>query len=449
MNALDQYLDLYRQHRATIMAHAPEALNAPRDGAFDTLTRLGRFPAKGDEGYEKISLEDMFAPDYGINITRVPFTADRHTEFSCAVPHIGALTAMLVNDTFVPGHDLAEKLPEGVELMSLAQAAVKYPDLVCPALAPADNAVATLNTLLVQDGVFMRVRRGVRLERPVQILSLFNSRQPMLAPRRIRVVMEEGSAASLLVCDHPRVADADTLSCRVVEISLGRDASFDFYDLEEANPRTRRASVLAVSQEQGSRFTAGGAFLNGGQTRNEYHVRHNGEHCHTSLNGLVVAGGAQIVDNATFVTHSQPRCSSEQLFKYALFDSAQGAFEGLVTVEESAVFTDAHQTNRNLLASPDARMHTMPQLIINCDEVKASHGATTGQLDDDALFYMRSRGIPEAEARMMLTTAFLTDVLENIGLEPLRDRLRHLVDKRLRGCGTSCDNCTLSHDVRR
>lgn len=449
MNALTQYLDLYRQHRDTIRANAPEALNEPRDRAFDSLVRLGRFPEKGDEGYEKISVAEMFAPDFGINITRLPFTVDRHTVFSCALPHIGALTASLVNDTFVPGDNLGTQLPEGVEVMSLARAAELYPDLVCPGIAPADNAVAALNALLVQDGVFLRVRRGVRLDRPVQILGLFNSSQPILAIRRVRVIIEDGASASLLMCDHPRVAHTDTMSCRVVEISLGRDAEFDFYDLEEANPRTGRASVLAVSQEQGSRFTAGGAFINGGRTRNEYHVAHTGRHCRTTLSGLVIGGGAQIVDNATFVTHSQPHCSSAQLFKYAMFDSSQGAFEGLVTVEESAPFTDARQTNRNLLASPDARMHAMPQLIINCDEVKASHGATTGQLDGDALFYMRSRGIPEAEARMMLTTAFLTDVLDNIALEPLRERLRHLVDKRLRGCGTSCDNCTLSHDIRR
>ncbi len=443
MNALDQYLQLYREYRDTINAHAPAALNPGRDAAYDTLVRLGRLPERGDEGYAKISLNDMFAPDFGINITRLPMSAGTDPAFSCAVAHMASLTAMMVNDEFVPGKGLSATLPEGVEIMSLAQAAATYPELTSGGLTPDGNAVAALNTLLVQDGVFIRVRRGVQVERPIQLLCQFNSPRPILAARRIRVVIEEGASASVLVCDHPKATAPESLSCRVVELSVGRNATLNFYDLEESNAATRRASVLASEQEQDSTLNINSTFINGGQTRNEYHINHRGERCHTSLGGLVIGGGTQVIDNATYLTHSTPRCTSTQLFKYALFDAAQGAFEGLVTVEGQAVFTDARQTNRNLLASPDARMHTMPQLIIHCDEVKASHGAATGRLDDDALFYMRSRGIPEAEARMMLTTAFLTDVLDTITLVPLRDRLRQLVDNRLRGCGRSCNKCAL------
>ena len=450
MNALLQYLDLYREHRATIDAHAPEALNALRQQAFDTRRRLGRLPERGDEGFEKISVNDMFAPDFGLNLTRLPFTADRRTEFSCAVPHIGAIAAaMVVNDSFVPGRDLGDgHLPEGLEVMSLARAAELYPDLaVGQETLPADNAVVALNSLLLQDGVFVRVRRGVCIERPVQLLSIFIAAgMPVMAVRRLRIVVEDGARLSVLTCEHPRPggADTDTLSCRNVDITLGRDAALNFYDLEEAGPRAMRASVLGARQNTGSSLNICSVFVGGGITRNEYHVGHDGESCRTSLRGLVIGGGNQVIDNASYVVHSRPRCVSDQLFKYALFDSAQGAFEGLVSVLGTATFTDARQTNRNLLCSPDARMHTMPQLIINCDEVKASHGATIGQLDDRALFYMRSRGIPLDEARMMLTNAFLTDVLDAIGLEALRDRLRHLVDKRLRGCGSAaCDNCSL------
>lgn len=444
MNALDQYIELFESQRATIERNAPVALNRPRQAALDALKAAGRLPERGDEGFDKISLNDMFAPDYGLNITRVAFSADPRTAFSCDVPSVGSLSCMVVNDAFVPTPGLEKSLPEGVEVMSLADAAEAYPGLFAEPVAPVSNPVVALNTLFVQDGVFIRVREGVTLDKPIQILSLFNTSMPLMAPRRIRIVIEDGARASVLVCDHPRVHDVDYLSCRVVEASVGAGASLDFYDLEESTLRTRRASVFASEQMEGSALNLCGIFLNGGMTRNEFYPFYKGERCTTRLGGMVIGGGSQIIDNAVFLTHDRPRCTSDQLFKYALFDSAQGSFEGMVKVEEGAVFTEARQSNRNLLASPDARMHAMPQLVIYCDEVKASHGSATGQLDENALFYMRSRGIPEAEARMMLINAFMTDVLDAISLEPLRDRLRHLVDKRLRGCETTCAGCDVA-----
>lgn len=447
MNALTQYIELFEHQRDTIERNSPDALNRPRLQALETLKSLGRLPERGDEGFDKISLNEMFAPDYGMNITRMAFPADAKTEFSCDVPAVGTLSCMVVNDAFAATSGLIAQLPDGVEVMSLAKAAELYPDCFAEQIAPADNPVVALNSLFVQDGVFVRIRRGVLLDKPIQILSLFNTSQPLMAARRIRIMVEDGARASVLVCDHPRVHNVDYLSCRVVEAHIGRGASLDFYDLEEATARTRRASVFAADQSEGSSLNLCGIFLNGGMTRNEFYPRHLGEHCTTKLGGMVIGGGRQIIDNATFVTHSHPRCTSAQLFKYALFDSAQGAFEGMVKVEEGAEFSEANQTNRNLLASTDARMHTMPQLVIYCDEVKASHGSATGQLDENALFYMRSRGISEAESRMMLINAFMTDVLDSISLEPLRERLRHLVEKRLRGCESMCSGCEVAPSI--
>ena len=446
MNALLQYLELFDTQRGVIDSHAPAALNRWRPEALKALRRLGSLPDKGDEGYAKISLNDMFAPDFGLNITRVAFPADPRKAFSCEVPNVSRMSALVVNDAFVEVPGTSNNLPQGVEMMSLAKACEKYPELFDAPIAPEGNAIAALNTLFVQDGVFVRVAKGVKLDKPLQILSIFNASAPLMAARRVRIVVEDGASASVLMCDHPKVEQIGYLNCRVVEISLGREASLDLYDLEESTPLTRRASVTAAEQGHGSRLNIVSLFLNGGMTRNEYYPVHLGENCETRLNGMVIGGRAEIIDNSVTLRHTQPHCSSDQLFKYALFDSAQGAFEGDVTVEEGAKFTDAHQTNRNLLASPDARMHSMPQLIIYCDEVKASHGSATGQLDEKALFYMRSRGIPEAEARMMLINAFMNDVLDSISHEALRERLRCLVDKRLRGAESTCESCGALHE---
>ena len=156
---------------------------------------------------------------------------------------------------------------------------------------------------------------------------------------------------------------------------------------------------------------------------------------------MVIASGKQVTDNASLINHGCPHCHSDQLFKYVIDDEAKCAFEGAIKVDYNAKFTEAYQSNRNLLASKGARMHTSPQLEIYCDEVKCSHGATTGQLDESALFYMRSRGIPEDEARTMLM-----DVLDTVKMDGLRDRLRHLVERRLSGHKAVCADCDAATD---
>lgn len=444
MNALSQYIDLFTSQRATIEANAPAALNQGRENALAILNELGRLPQCGDEGFEKISINDIYEPDYGLNISRLEFPADARQEFSCDVPAVGALSALIVNDAFMPTPGLEDRLPQGVTVMSLAEAARKFPERFAQDIAPATNPIVALNTLFVQDGAYIRIDDGITLDKPIQLLSIFNTSAPTMAARRIRIDLGQGAKATVLVCDHPRVDSVDYLSCRVIEANVGENASLDFYDLEESTAKTRRTSVFAANQARDSKLNVCSIFLNGGITRNEFYPQLKGDNCTTHIGGMVIGSGNQTIDNATFLTHDHSHCTSSQLFKYALFDSAQGAFEGMVTVAPNATFTDAKQSNRNLLASPDARMHAMPQLIINCDEVKASHGSATGQLDQNALFYMRSRGIPEAEARMMLVNAFMIDVLDAISLEPLRERLRHLVDRRLRGCESLCHGCEIS-----
>ena len=437
MNSLEQYIKLYEEHKSLIDRHAPAVLNRRRPKALEILKNIGKLPAKGDEGYPVVSFEKMFEPDFGVNITRVDFGLPV-LNAGCDHPLSGRPAAIIVNDSFKPG---GATLPEGVEVCSLAEAVEKYPAYFEEEIAPSENPLVALNNLLVQDGVFIRVFSDTKVSRPIQILGVYNASQPMMGVRRIRIVVEDGASASVLVCDHPVADAASHISCRVVEATVGHNATFDFYDLEEAGRHTLRASVFASRQQSDSNVNICNLFLNGGITRNEYYPVHCGENCFTRLGGVVIGGGEQVVDNFVNLTHQFPRCSSEQLFKYALFDKSKGSFEGMVKVAEGAEFTDAHQTNRNLLASPDARMYAMPQLEIYCDEVKASHGSATGQLDENALFYMRSRGIPETEARMMLVNAFMSDVLDSISDDSLRERLRHLVDLRLRGNETVCTGC--------
>ena len=444
-NSLTQYLDLYAHHREAIDARAPEAFNRLRPAASEALRRAARLPRKGDEGYARTDMAAMFAPDFGINIMRVPAPVDVAASLRCDVPNISTLMGVVAGDEFRPTATLQRNLPDGVRLMSLAEAARREPQLVeayLGRLSADGDAAVQLNTLLAQDGVLLHVAAGVQCDKPLQLINIFNAGVPSMAVRRVLVVLERGASASLLVCDHSQRSDVDYLASEVTEIFLAPGAALDYCHLEESTPRTARSAALFAALDADSRLGLNGTTLTCGATRNSYAIHLNAPGAEARVAGMVIGSDAQHTDNDILVCHHAPRCHSSQLFKYILDDDASGAFRGLIRVDHGAAFTDAYQTNRNLLASTRATMHTEPQLEIYCDEVKCGHGATTGQLDPQALFYMRTRGIPEAEARMMLMQAFMADVIDTVTLPTLHDRLRMLVERRLSGDRRGCGDCT-------
>lgn len=443
MNALTQYINLFKENRAVIEAHAPGGLNARRDEALAALDGA-RFPERRDEGFEKTSINEMFAPDFGLNISRVNLPVDVAATFRCDVPNMSTLLGVVANDKFVATDTLLRNLPEGVRVMSLAEAFEKFPDEVEEAygkVAPMSDVNVAFNTLFAQDGVFVHIGRNVRLDRPVQLVNIFNAAAPLLAIRRVLVVAEENSKANILVCDHSRADGVKYLSSQVVEILAKSGSDVEYFDIEESSADTMRYSQMFVRQLDGSHFKSNVSTLLNGTTRNDFNIVIDGHHCSTGLYGMAIGGGSQHVDNSSSVVHNAPHSSSNQMFKYVLDGKATGAFEGGIEVCPSAPYTEAYQSNNNILASDEARMHTKPQLLIYNDEVKCSHGATTGQLNAEALFYMESRGIPQAEARTMLMQAFMVDVIDTVSLEGVRDRLRHLVEKRFDGTLGSCPTC--------
>ena len=445
-NSLNQYIELYEAHRADIDSHAPQALNRLRDAAFEALNKAGRLPRKGDEGYARTDIDAIFAPDFGINIMRVPAPVDVAASLRCDVPNVSTLMGVVAGDEFRPTATLLRNLPEGVTLTSFSEAARTTPALLerLGNLSAEGDAATQLNTLLAQDGVLMHVAAGVECEKPLQLINIFNAGVPSLAARRVLVVLERGASARLLVCDHSQRADVDYLASKVTEIFLAPGAQLDYYHLEESTARTSRVSSVFASLDADSRLSVNGTTLCGGHTRNNYTMHLDAPGAEANMAGMVICGDSQHTDNDTLVLHHAPHCRSNQTFKYILGDNATGAFRGLIRVDHGAAFTEAYQTNRNLVTSADAIMHTEPQLEIYCDEVKCGHGATTGQLDERALFYMRSRGIPEREARKMLMQAFMADVIDTITLPSLHERLRLLVERRLTGDRRGCGDCSAS-----
>ena len=451
MSSIKQYIDIYSDNASLIDDHSAPVLNAVRPRALAAIQGKS-LPTTATEGYEKTSIDEMMAPDFGINITNVNIPVDIAASFRCDVPNMSTLSAVVVNDRFLASHDLAEKLPEGVIYTSLRKAAQEYPQLVATYyshVADMESVTVALNTLLAQDGVFIYIPRNVKVEKPLQLTNIFSSPAPLMAVRRVLIILEEGAELHLLSCDHTQDSSQSYLSSQVTEIVLAERAHLDLYELEESSALTARHAHLYARQASGSHLLINGSTLTCGNTRNEYNIEVEGNDCDTMLAGMAIGSGKQHIDNNSSVNHIGMRCHSRQLFKYVLDEASTGAFEGSIRVNEGAQFTEAYQSDRNLLAAPTAKMHTKPQLLIFCDDVKCSHGATTGQLDRDALFYMRSRGISEKTARTMLMQAFMAEVIDTVTMEGLRERLRLLVEKRFHGQQSFCGDCAAGacHDL--
>ncbi|WP_293671519.1 Fe-S cluster assembly protein SufD [uncultured Parabacteroides sp.] len=443
MKAEQQYINLFAQCESMICKHAAAVMNLPRAEALADFERLG-FPSVKSEDYKYTDVAQAFAPDYGVNINRVEIPVNPYDVFRCDVPNLSTSLYFVVNDTFYDKMLPKAHLPEGVYAGGMRTFMEKYPEVASryygKAASSGQDAVIALNTMLAQDGFVVYVPEGVVVERPIQLVNIFRSDVDTMANRRILVIMEARSEAKLLVCDHS-IDDVKFLATQVVEIFAGEGAFFDYYDLEESSESTTRFASVHVKQETGSNVLVNGITLNNGLTRNNYYIELNGERAETTLCGMSILDKEQQVDTYSHITHAVPCCTSNELFKNVLDDHAVGAFSGRILVKEDAQKTAAYQTNRNLCATREARMYSKPQLEIYADDVKCSHGMTTGQLDENALFYMQSRGIPRDEARMLLSVAFTSDVIDHVRLDALKDRLHKLVEKRFRGELAKCAGC--------
>ena len=443
-----------------IFDHAPEAMNAVRDQAFDDFKAQG-FPSKKVERYKYTDIQKLFEPDYGVNINRLQIPVDPYEAFSCDVPNLSTSLYFVVNDMFYRddkpkgqrlrvGWQRPGIIPESVIIGSMRD----YPELVPKYYAKlaktSDDAVTALNTMLAQDGLFVYVPKNVKMDRAIQVINILKATPSnaqkvvpdLMVNRRVLIVLEEGAEMKMLFCDHA-ADDKNFLATQVIEAYVGDNASLDLYCLEETHAKNVRVSNVYIDQQANSRVNHNVITLHNGTTRNKLNLTFSGEGAECQCYGCVIADKQQHVDNNTLIVHKVPHCTSNELYKYVLDDKAVGAFAGRVLVEHGAQKTTSQMTNQNLTATKEARMFTQPMLEIYADDVKCAHGSTVGQLNDAALFYMRQRGISLDEAKLLLQNAFINEVIDHMALEPLRDRLHYLVEKRFRGELNKCEGCKL------
>ena len=442
MSALKQYIDLYHQVKERIDAHSAPALNALRPQAADILASV-TLPKQGADNYENCDLKEMLGPDYGINIDDVNINVKPENTFRCDMPMTGNSPILSLNDrTLIP--DNFPEMPEGVLVGSLRSIAREHPGLVekyYGRLADLGNPVVALDTMLARDGFMLYVPKNVTLENPLQLINILGATQPLMAVRRVLIVLEDNAKAKLLVCDHTQREEVNFLSLQTVELYVGKNSELHYYDLEESSQRTSRISSLYLRQEADSRVVIDGMTLFNGVTRNEYYCDFAGENADLKLYGMAIEDQQRKVSTYSRINHAVPHCISNELFKMSADGESRCAFTGRIIVRPGSVKTEAYQACRNLLAADTARVEARPELEIYNDDVKCSHGCAIGQLDETQVFYMRSRGIPEPQARLLLRQAFMADVIDIVDIPGLRDRLHLLVEKRFAGAEAACSNC--------
>ena len=425
--------DAYREERSP---RDPRWLTEIRRAGMERFHEMG-FPTVRDDAWKYTNVAPIrkvpFEPAPEAGPTAVPRIPDD-------LPERDGTQIVFVNGRYSRALSSARGRPDGLEVKSLKEVLGERPEWAEPYLgriARDGNAFAAINAAFLEDGAFVRLPARTAVERPIHLIFLSEPVfGPTLSHPRNLVIAEPGSQASLV---ETFIGTAGELyfTNAVTEVVLGEGAVLDFSRLEREGDAAFHISTIAVSQGRDSHFTSHSISLGGALARNDLNVRLDAEGAECTLNGLFLGSGSQLLDNHTLIDHAKPHGTSRELYKGIMDGKSRGIFHGTIIVRPDAQKTDAMQTNKNLLLSKEALVNSEPALEIFADDVKCRHGSTIGQLDAAAMFYLRSRGIGEQEARDLLVYAFASDVASRIRVAPLRSFVERQLGLRLAGSGAT------------
>lgn len=417
------------------LATQPAWLRELRRSAWDRFAAVG-LPRPTDEDWRFTRIDPIVQTAFAVPEHDPAWGVTAKDVAELAVPNLPAgATLVFIDGRYVPELSKAPQNTSGATIASLAQALEHDAAAVRPHLAKyaqlEGDAFAALNTASIEDGAYVHVPAGGAVAEPVHLVFVSTSgNRPTVSQPRNLILVEAGASAQV-VEDYVSLGTAANFTNALTEFVVGDNAEAEHYLLERENTAALNVSALRVQQGRDSRFSSHSAILGGGLVRNNVHPVLAGENCWSLVNGLYVVDGRQHVDNFMRVEHQQPHGDSRQFYKGILSGRSSAVFTGRIKVHVGAQKTDAKQSNMNLLLSDNAQANTRPQLEIYADDVKCTHGATIGQLDDEAIFYLRSRGVGQAEARGMLVEAFAGESLERMKLAPVRDELLRAVSEKL------------------
>lgn len=435
MQEQDVFVSAYREFERKLGRTEPAWLRRARESAMEHFAERG-IPTTSDEEWRftnvsplaRIPFQAAAAPD----ASAIPTVADLDSVLWVGSPHL-----VFVNGFYSEALSSSEALPQGVTVGTLSSVLgerwleehfARYAD-------PRSSAFAALNTAAWQDGAYVRIAKGTVVEKPIHLLFITSSGETPILTHPRTLILAEREAQAAFIESYFGWGHGIGFSNAVTEVAVGESAVIDYYRMQVENEQSYHISRLQVYQERSASFAATSISLGARLSRNDAVAVLDGEGADCTLNGLYLGRGEQHIDNHTTIDHARPHGTSHQFYKGILDDRSAAVFNGKIVVRQDAQKTDAIQKNRNLLLSENATINTAPQLEIFADDVKCTHGATIGQIDAEALFYLRSRGIALKEARALLTYAFAADILERIRLTPIRECLDGVLHARLAASG--------------
>ena len=411
---------------------APAPFATQRKAARTAFETLG-IPTTKDEAWKYTDLRPALSPDYQFA------DATRQLEVSdldgTAIADLDAARVVITNGRFDASLSDLSGLPERVRVMSLRQAALEQGSELATHFGRyatvTRDAFAALNASFDLDGLYLHVPRGVAVERPIHVVHIASADTPTFVQSRHLIVVEDVAQATVLETFHVRGASS-TFRNELTEIVAGAQANVEHVRIQDEGDDANGVSLVQVHQERDSTVETLVFTFASGTVRNNMVMVPSGEGCQSTLGGLYICRGDQHVDTSTLVDHVAPGCQSNELFKGIVYEQSTGVFNGKVFVHREAQQTNAYQQSQGVVLSPEAHHYSKPELEIYADDVQCSHGSTTGSVEPEHVFYLRSRGVSEADARAMLLYAFAHDVVEMVSSEPLRDHLDALIAERLK-----------------
>ncbi len=417
-----------------------------RDAGIKQL-KISGLPLSKNEKWRNTNISELYNNDYVIGDEKPVFDKQINEIFSCTVHGFNTNVYSLLNGWYYSDNEQEiETLDNGIIVGSIRAAQKKYPELIDKYFNEltdiSQHGLVAANTAVFTDGIFIYVPDNVKSEKAIQFIKMVNRDTGVMINSRNLIILGKNSKLSFLHCDDS-INQHHGFLVTNTEIFLDENAKLDLYKLQNLNDNTTLINSTYVNQKKNSKLNVNILSFNGGTIRNEFNISLNGEYAHADVSGIYIMDKSQHIDNQILIKHMVPNCTSNQMFKGVLDNKASAVFNGSVYVARDAQHTIAFQKNANILMSSDAKVDTMPFLEIYADDVKCSHGATIGQIDNEALFYLMQRGISKSDATLLLMYAFTAEVTNKIRIKALQISIDDMIKKRLRGELSICDKCVL------
>ncbi len=429
MTGKEFYIENFNTFQMKLNGQSESFLNEIRKEAMDRLSEL-EFPTNRNEEWKYTDVSPILKHNFipAVNTTIPEFTKEEIKKF--LFHNFDYHLLVFVNGFFSSELSIISQLPKGVVVGSLKKISKEDPELISRyvnKISKIENAFNALNTAYILDGLVVIVPDGIAVEKPIQVLYLNTSENELVLSLPRNLIIAGKNSQVSVIANYSGFGDKLYFNNITTEIFVDEYAVVDLCKVQSENENSYHIEKVQAQQKKNSLFNHYNVTFGGAIVRNDINSLLDGENTETHYYGLYMANGKQHVDNHTFIDHAKPNCMSNELYKGILDDNSRGVFNGKIIVRQDAQKTNAYQQNKTILLSKSATIDTKPQLEIFADDVKCSHGATVGHLDEISEFYIRSRGVPQELAKSMLIRAFANDVIETIKIEPLKEQINHMI----------------------